>query len=113
MAGFLRLPNFRGCKVAADTLLPPGSARVTHLTPLAVRIEDIPPKTGDMEVTEIPCRKVLIEKEKKRKKAEAKAAANALDDNNDAQIKRVVGKKRAGEDDTSRKKRKTRQGTPV
>ncbi|GKC71402.1 PXMP2/4 family protein 4-like protein [Tanacetum coccineum] len=65
MAGFLRLPNFKGCKVAAGTLLPPGTARVTHLAPPAARLEDIPPKTGDMIVVEIPCRKVVDDKEKK------------------------------------------------
>nr|GEZ13915.1 hypothetical protein [Tanacetum cinerariifolium] len=50
MAEFLRLPNFRGCKDAAGTLLPPGTAQ-----------------------------KVLAEKEKKKKKVEAKAAAKADD----------------------------------
>ncbi|GKC81851.1 hypothetical protein Tco_1137568 [Tanacetum coccineum] len=45
MAEFLRLPNFKGCKVAAGELLPPGSARVTHLSNPAARLEDIPPKT--------------------------------------------------------------------
>ncbi|GKA96197.1 hypothetical protein Tco_0818292 [Tanacetum coccineum] len=60
-------------------LLPPGSARVTHLAPLAERLEGIPPMIGDMEIAEIPCRKVLDEKEKKKKKAEAKVAANVLD----------------------------------
>ncbi|GKB67879.1 hypothetical protein Tco_0929291 [Tanacetum coccineum] len=54
MAEFLRLPNFKGCKVAAMTLLPPGIARVTHLAPPAERLEDIPPKTEDMVVAEIP-----------------------------------------------------------
>ncbi|GJU56313.1 hypothetical protein Tco_1230027 [Tanacetum coccineum] len=75
MAVFLRLPNFHGCKVAAGSLLPPSSARVTHLAPPAEQSEDLPRKTGDMETAEIPCWKVLDDKEKK--KVEAKAAANA------------------------------------
>ncbi|GJW09113.1 hypothetical protein Tco_1571536 [Tanacetum coccineum] len=74
MAEFLRLPNFKGCKVSAETLLPPGAARMTHPAPPAGRLEDIPPKTSDMMVAELPCRKVLDDKEKKRK-AEEKAAA--------------------------------------
>ncbi|GJW24722.1 hypothetical protein Tco_0038533 [Tanacetum coccineum] len=74
MAEFLRLPNSKGCKVAAGTLLSPGAARVTHLTPPAGRLEDIPSKTGDMMVAEIPCRKVLDDKEKKKRKAEEKTA---------------------------------------
>ncbi|GKB86042.1 hypothetical protein Tco_0958314 [Tanacetum coccineum] len=69
MAEFLRLSNFKGCKVAAGTLLPPGAARVTHLAPPTVRLEDIPPKTGDMIVAEISCRKVIDDKEKKKRKA--------------------------------------------
>ncbi|GJU62932.1 putative reverse transcriptase domain-containing protein [Tanacetum coccineum] len=77
MAGFLRLSNFKGCKFAAGTLLPPGTARVTHLAPLAERLEDIPPKTEDMVVAEIPCRKVLDDKEKKKRKVEEKIAAKA------------------------------------
>nr|GFA73593.1 hypothetical protein [Tanacetum cinerariifolium] len=67
MAEFLRFPNFGGCKVADGTLLPHGIVRVTHLTPLADRIEDIPAKTGDMVVAEMPEKKVLAEKEKKKR----------------------------------------------
>ncbi|GJU09506.1 hypothetical protein Tco_1131902 [Tanacetum coccineum] len=73
MAEFLRLPNFHGCKVSAGELLPPGSARVTHLTSPAERVEDIPPNTGDMMVAELPCRKVLDDKERNKIKAEEKA----------------------------------------
>ncbi|GKC24068.1 copia protein [Tanacetum coccineum] len=110
MAEFLHLPNFRGCKVAAGTLLPPGTARVTHLTPPANRLEDIPPRTWDMKVAEMSCKKVLAEKEKKKRKAEAKATAKADDSD---QVEKVAGKKRAGEEGTSRrKKRKMRQETP-
>ncbi|GKF35800.1 hypothetical protein Tco_0112558 [Tanacetum coccineum] len=75
MAEFLQVPNFKGCKVAAGELLPSGSARVTHLSNLVERLEDLPPKTGDMVVAEIPCRKVLDDKEKKKRKADAKAVA--------------------------------------
>nr|GFB53954.1 hypothetical protein [Tanacetum cinerariifolium] len=39
MAEFLQLPNFKGCEVAAGELLPPGSARVTHLSTPAERLE--------------------------------------------------------------------------
>ncbi|GJS73242.1 hypothetical protein Tco_0706083 [Tanacetum coccineum] len=67
MAEFLRLPNFKGCEVAAGTLLPPGTARVAHRAPPAKRLEDIPPKTWDMVVAEIPCQKVLDDKEKKKR----------------------------------------------
>ncbi|GJZ04981.1 hypothetical protein Tco_0538256 [Tanacetum coccineum] len=111
MAEFLRFPNFQGCKVTDGTLLSPGIARVTHLTPPTDRPEDIPLKMGDMEVVEIPCRKVLVEKKKKKKKAEAKAAAKVNDDD---QVEKVTEKKRVSEEGTSRKKkRKTRLGTPT
>nr|GEY09624.1 V-type proton ATPase subunit B 2 [Tanacetum cinerariifolium] len=49
MVEFLRLPNFKGCNVAAGSLLPPGTTRVTHLAPPARRLEDIPLKTADMK----------------------------------------------------------------
>ncbi|GKC44153.1 hypothetical protein Tco_1061875 [Tanacetum coccineum] len=75
MAEFLRLPNFKGCKVSAGALLPPGAARVTHLASPAERLEDVPSKTGDMMMAEISCRKVLDDKEKKKRKAEEKVAA--------------------------------------
>nr|GEV82058.1 PXMP2/4 family protein 4-like [Tanacetum cinerariifolium] len=55
----------------------PGTVKVTNLAPLAGRLEDIPPKTGDMMVAEMPCRKVLDDKEKKKRKAEEKTAARA------------------------------------
>nr|GEY63182.1 hypothetical protein [Tanacetum cinerariifolium] len=48
MAEFLRLPNFQGCKVAVGVLLPSGSAWVTYLANPVERLEDLPPKTGDM-----------------------------------------------------------------
>ncbi|GJT78892.1 hypothetical protein Tco_1045617 [Tanacetum coccineum] len=43
-----------GYKLAVGTLLPPGTAQVTHLTPPANRLEDIPLRTGDMVVAEMP-----------------------------------------------------------
>ncbi|GKF42749.1 hypothetical protein Tco_0126091, partial [Tanacetum coccineum] len=69
MAEFLRLPNFKGCKVTAGALLPPGVARVTHLATLAARLQDIPPNTGEMMVAELPCRRVMDDKEKKKKES--------------------------------------------
>ncbi|GJS36590.1 tubulin alpha-3 chain [Tanacetum coccineum] len=94
MAEFLRLPTFKGCKVAARTLLPPGTARVTHLAPHATRLEDIPPKTGDMIVAEIPRRKVVDDKEKKKRKAEEKAAtkAPAVDIQAEGAVAKATGK---------------------
>ncbi|GKA77081.1 hypothetical protein Tco_0783542 [Tanacetum coccineum] len=71
MAEFLRLPNFKGCKVAVETLLPPGIARVTYLTPATEWIKNIPPKIGDIKIAEIPSRMALDKKEKKKRKAEA------------------------------------------
>nr|GEX41292.1 hypothetical protein [Tanacetum cinerariifolium] len=62
VAEFLRLPNFEGCKVSADALLPPSAARVSHLASSAERLDDIPPKTGNMMTVEIPCRKVATKK---------------------------------------------------
>nr|GEU86371.1 hypothetical protein [Tanacetum cinerariifolium] len=109
MVEFLLLPNFRGYKVAAGTLLPPGAALETHLTPQANRLEDIPTKTRDIEIKEIPCRKVLAEKEKKTKKTEANATTKVDDDD---QVEKVTSKRRAREDGTSRKKKKL-QGTPT
>ncbi|GKC45871.1 hypothetical protein Tco_1063593, partial [Tanacetum coccineum] len=107
MAEFLRLPNFKGCKVAAGTLLPPGAARVTHLPPpLAARLEDIPPKTGDMIVAEMPCRKVVDDKERKKRKAEEKAATKAPAD--DIQAGEAIAK--AAGREGPRKKRRVRVG---
>nr|GEU37526.1 nucleotide-diphospho-sugar transferase [Tanacetum cinerariifolium] len=104
MAEFLRLPNFKGCKVAAGTLLPPGAARVTHLAPSAVRLEEIPPKTGDIIVVEIPCRKVVDEKENKKRKFEEKAAtkAPAINVQAEAAVDKLV------EREGTRKKRRVR-----
>ncbi|GJX02744.1 V-type proton ATPase subunit B2 [Tanacetum coccineum] len=85
MAEFLRLPNFKGCKVTAGALLPPGAARVTHLATPAARLQDIPPKTGDMMVAELPCRRVMDDKEKKKRKAEEKAATKVPADDNQAE----------------------------
>ncbi|GJV76325.1 hypothetical protein Tco_1507909 [Tanacetum coccineum] len=100
-----------GYKVAVGTLLPPGTAQVTHLTPPANRLEDIPLRTGDMVVAEMPCKKVLAEKEKKKKKVEVKAAAKADDSD---RVKKVTRKKRVGEERTSQKKEmKTRRETPT
>nr|GFC09341.1 hypothetical protein [Tanacetum cinerariifolium] len=50
------------CKVSADALLPPSAARVSHLASSAERLDDIPPKTGNMMTVEIPCRKVATKK---------------------------------------------------
>nr|GEU83616.1 hypothetical protein [Tanacetum cinerariifolium] len=77
MAEFLRLPNFKWCKITADALLPPGAARVTYMAPPANRLEDIPSKSSEMLVAEIPCRKVLDDKERKKRKAEEKTVAHA------------------------------------
>ncbi|GKB89057.1 hypothetical protein Tco_0961329, partial [Tanacetum coccineum] len=68
MAEFLRLPNFKSCKVTVGALLPPGAARVTYLASPANRLEDIPPKSGEMLVAKIPYRKVLDDKERKKMK---------------------------------------------
>nr|GEX93122.1 hypothetical protein [Tanacetum cinerariifolium] len=104
MAEFLRLPNFKGGKIAVGTLLPPGAARVTHLAPLAARLEDIPPKTGDMIVAEIPCMKVVDDKEKKKMKVEEKAAtkAPAVNVQAEAAVDKPVGR------EGPRKKRRVR-----
>ncbi|GJR52185.1 hypothetical protein Tco_1402706 [Tanacetum coccineum] len=109
IAEFLRLPNFKGCKVAAETLLPPNTARVTHLSPPVAWLEDIPPKTRDMIVAEIPCRKVVDDKEKKKKKAEEKAATKApvVDIQAEAVVAKATGK------EGPRKKRRVRVGAQV
>ncbi|GJW61817.1 hypothetical protein Tco_0111152 [Tanacetum coccineum] len=106
MAEFLRLPNFKGCKVAAGALLPPTSAWVTHLANPIERLEEIP----HMVTAELPYRKVLDDKKKKKRKAEAKAAANAPDV--DIQVEKVAGKRGVGKDNT-RKKRRVRLETPM
>nr|GEU42395.1 hypothetical protein [Tanacetum cinerariifolium] len=79
MTEFLRLLNFYGCKVATGDLLPPGLAWVTHLANPVKLLKDLPLKTSDMVTAEIPCWKVLDDKEKKKRKVEVKAAANAPD----------------------------------
>ncbi|GJX43976.1 hypothetical protein Tco_0260652 [Tanacetum coccineum] len=109
LAEFLRMPNFKGCKVAAGTLLPSGTACLTHTTPPATRLEDIQPKTGDMEVAKIPCRKVLAEKEKKKKRNKDEAKAGALE-----RVAKATGEKHAGEEGTSRpKKKKMHHDSPL
>ncbi|GKA60690.1 V-type proton ATPase subunit B2, partial [Tanacetum coccineum] len=85
MAEFLRLLNFKGCKVTAGALLPPGAARVTHLATPVARLQDIPPKTGEMMVAELLCRRVMDDKEKKKRKAEEKAATKVPADDNQAE----------------------------
>ncbi|GKC48698.1 hypothetical protein Tco_1071443 [Tanacetum coccineum] len=104
MAEFLRLPDFHGCKVFASELLSPGSARVTHLTAPAERVEDIPPKTGDMMVAKLPCQKVLDDKERKKRKAEEKDAIHVQDEK--------VVKEKDGREGV-RKKRRVRIVNPV
>ncbi|GKD84672.1 hypothetical protein Tco_1355826, partial [Tanacetum coccineum] len=89
---------------SAGELLLPGSARVTHLTAPAERVEDIPPKTRDIMVAELPCRKVLDGKERKKRKAEEKGAINV-------QAEKVVKEKDGREG--VRKKRRVRVVNPV
>ncbi|GJR87594.1 V-type proton ATPase subunit B2 [Tanacetum coccineum] len=96
MAEFLRLPNFKGCKVTAGALLPPGAARVTHLATPAARLQDIPPKTGEMMVAELLCRRVMGDKEKKKRKAEEKAATKVPADDNHAEAAVVAATRGAG-----------------
>ncbi|GJR16182.1 hypothetical protein Tco_0798834 [Tanacetum coccineum] len=83
MAEFLRLPNFKGCKVVAWTLLPPSTAWVTHLAPPA-------------------------EREKKRKVEEKIAAkAPAINTQAEATVNKAAGQ------EGPRKKRQVRSGPPV
>ncbi|GJW87539.1 hypothetical protein Tco_0162879 [Tanacetum coccineum] len=110
MAEFLRLPNFKGCKITDGALLPPGIKRVTHLANPADTLEDIPPKTVDMTLAEIPSQKVLDDKEKKMKKAEEKAVVNSPAA--DIQAEKVRIDKGAGKDGP-RKKRKVRDRPQV
>ncbi|GKD85241.1 V-type proton ATPase subunit B2, partial [Tanacetum coccineum] len=67
-------------------LLPPGAARVTHLATPTTRLQDIPPKTGDMMVAELPCRRVMDDKEKKKRKVDEKAATKVPADDNQAEV---------------------------
>nr|GEU67160.1 hypothetical protein [Tanacetum cinerariifolium] len=80
------LPNFKGCKITVGAFLPPRAARVTYLAPPANRLEDIPLKSGEMLVAEIPCRKVLDDKERKKRKAEEKTVAHAPASNTHAEV---------------------------
>nr|GEX48454.1 hypothetical protein [Tanacetum cinerariifolium] len=102
MAEFLRLPNFKGCKITAGALLPPGAARGTYLAPSANRLEDIPPKSGEMLVAEIPCQKALDDKERKKRKAEEKTVAHAPVVNTQAEVAVPKG---AGGEGRRKKKR--------
>ncbi|GKA32458.1 hypothetical protein Tco_0718825 [Tanacetum coccineum] len=72
----------------------------------AARLEDIPPKTGDMIVAEMPYRKVVDDKERKKRKAEEKAATKAPTD--DIQVEEVVAK--AAGREGPRKKRRVHVG---
>ncbi|GKC00283.1 hypothetical protein Tco_0986419, partial [Tanacetum coccineum] len=112
MAKFLRLPNFKGCKVTAGVLLPPGAARVTHLATLVARLQDIPPKTDKIMVAELSCRRVMDDKEKKKRKAEEKAATKVPTDDNQAEAAVAAAARGAG----VRKKRRVRasaQAPPI
>nr|GEV66998.1 hypothetical protein [Tanacetum cinerariifolium] len=62
----------KGFKVSVGALLPADTASVTHLASPAERLEDVPPKTGDVITAKIPCRKVLDDKEKKKGKLRRK-----------------------------------------
>ncbi|GKF79522.1 hypothetical protein Tco_0235090, partial [Tanacetum coccineum] len=73
------------------------------------RLDDVPPKTSDIMVAEIPYRKVLDDKEKKKKKAEEKAAAKVPIVNIEAEM---VVNKDAGRKGP-RKKRRVRVGPQV
>ncbi|GJR04996.1 hypothetical protein Tco_0527980 [Tanacetum coccineum] len=106
----LKDPKGKGWKVVASALLTPGSARVTHLANPAERLEDLPPKTGNMVTAKIPCQKVLDDKENKKRKAEAKAAANAPD--TDIQVKKVAGKRGVGKEGIRKKRRADEHVTP-
>ncbi|GKC74031.1 hypothetical protein Tco_1119914, partial [Tanacetum coccineum] len=96
MAEVLRIGDLHGCKITSEALLPPGAALETHISTPATRLEDIPAKTGAMETAEIPCRKVLADKEKNKRKAW-----------------KVASKRCAGGVGASRKKRKTRISTSL
>ncbi|GJV76967.1 hypothetical protein Tco_1508551 [Tanacetum coccineum] len=99
------------CKLPLRALLPRAQLGLTHLANPAERLKDIPLKTGDMVTAEIPCRKVLDDKERKKRKAEAKVAANVA--GVDIQAERVAGNKDAGKEGTSRKKRRVCLEAPV
>ncbi|GJW21911.1 hypothetical protein Tco_0032533, partial [Tanacetum coccineum] len=66
-------------------------------------LKDLPPKTGDMVIAEIPYRKVLDDKEKKRRKADVNVAANVPGAN--IQADRVAGNKDAGKEGARKKRR--------
>nr|GEX44238.1 transposase (putative), gypsy type [Tanacetum cinerariifolium] len=107
---FLRDSEGKGCKIMTGDPLSDGATRVTHTTPPAARLEDIPPEIGAMEAANQLCQKVLAEKEKKRRKVEVKAASEA-----DApeKAKKAARKKRASREGPSqKKKKKTRPETP-
>nr|GEV66208.1 hypothetical protein [Tanacetum cinerariifolium] len=78
MAELLQLPNFNGCK-------------------------DLPSKTEDMVTADLPCHKVLDDKENKKRKAVAKAEADAT--GADTQVRKVVRDKGAGKEGARKKKR--------
>ncbi|GJR94033.1 hypothetical protein Tco_0266207, partial [Tanacetum coccineum] len=83
--------------------------RVKHyfggdIPPKCILPRIIPPKTGDMMVAELPCRKVLDDKERKKRKADEKVAINV-------QAKKVVKEKDSREG--VRKKRRVRVVNPV
>ncbi|GJW09440.1 hypothetical protein Tco_1575267 [Tanacetum coccineum] len=79
--------------------------------PPTARLEGIPPKTSDMIVAEMPCRKVIDDKEREKRKAEEKAATKAPAD--DIQVEEAVAK--AAGREGPRKKRRVRVGaqTPL
>ncbi|GJZ98442.1 hypothetical protein Tco_0670895 [Tanacetum coccineum] len=67
-----------------------------------------------MEEVKVPCRKVLAEKEKKRRKVEVKVAEKAAEKTiGSDRVKKGAEKRRAGEEETSQRKKKIRKDTPV
>ncbi|GKA69834.1 hypothetical protein Tco_0775898 [Tanacetum coccineum] len=107
MAEFLRLPNLGACKIVAGALLPPNFPVDNHLTNPAVRPEDIPAKTPAMEKAEVACPKVITAREKKKQRAEELLASRVVGGS------KVGPKRRAGQEGTSRKKKKTVDAGPV
>nr|GEV32296.1 hypothetical protein [Tanacetum cinerariifolium] len=84
MAEFLRIPNFQGYKVDVGALMPNSVALETHLAPLANR------------------------RRKRRKLRQIAAKAN-----DDAQAKKVTGKRRVGERKLPARRERHAKGLPI
>ncbi|GJS71044.1 hypothetical protein Tco_0703885 [Tanacetum coccineum] len=103
----------RSCEISCGDPLPEGAVHVTHTTPSAARLEDVPKKTKLTELAEKTCAKVLADKEKKKEKSALKAAQKAVQQvGSPRKTMKATGKRAAEEGGSSKPKKKQAHKEP-